>query len=359
MSALVAADRDDFQFGEPQFDERVSVCGAPGRLAALLDFGTRARILRLVTTGAGSARIEGGVVVREVRGRVQSADAAEAILLDAVDVVKQLRIMDQEPRAALLRIASSDPSSLAKARALAHAARLGGGEDLLAVARAFLDDPDVDLRWTAATIVGDLPTLARLAGIEELGADRREAAILQVERVLTSGRAATPGEALAAALERTMDVSPADSIRSSATRSLFIFAPDRARRWLAAPDPTHPAQALRFVQAASAVLGDDAEAAVIPLLRHPATRIQEAAAVLLGEIGTRVSLPALHELADVRLGLTVAGRAARAAIDLVHARLGPVEPGRLSLIEASDTAGAVSLPAERGALAVARKTEHT
>jgi HEAT repeat protein len=120
--------------------------------------------------------------------------------------------------------------------------------------------------------------------------------------------------------------------------SIVLFAPPRTAQLIAA--------SLAWYQ------DERVEPALIDLLSREEKSVRLAAIEALARIGTRVAVEPLLRIAD-GIHSSDLRTSARAAIDRIQARMGPTDRGELSIIEADDQAGALSVPSEEpGALSV-------
>ena len=172
------------------------------------------------------------------------------------------------------------------------------------------------LRFVASSVLGagGRRELIRLAGDREAPPELRA----QVVRRLGAGRA---GEAILGAVEETLgDDEP------------------------------------EVVVAALGVLGGHdrpSEGVLVDLLERDDLPVVLAAAEALGARGSASAVGALQRRAAGLLTESGIKEAARAAVGRIEARLGPVEPGRLSVAEDEGAGGGLSLSAEEGGLSAA------
>ncbi len=150
------------------------------------------------------------------------------------------------------------------------------------------------------------------------------------------------GSALWPAIERNIR-----SKNSDLKRAAILAAGATAHAALAPSIASHAGNdASSVVEAVARALGQlvhrESEPVVVKLLEHEGNEVRVAAAQALGTLGTVAAVePLLAQTSGVLKDATLK-RAAQQAISSIQSRLGPVEMGRLSLLEPGPLAGALS-----------------
>ncbi|MBI5369322.1 MAG: HEAT repeat domain-containing protein [Planctomycetes bacterium] len=340
---------EDLQTGDPVFDAAVRVGGKEVDALALLGPEGRAGVADLVlarTLPGGWGRVADGAILIDLPAEVSDPAEIEQALRVLVRVAGTFAAAGGELPAALARNARGEVLPAARRRQL---------EVLI---RKFPEAPETleACRW-AAGLADDWETVSRAA--RHLGPEG-------VPQVLRLVRAEGAPEALRrAGLDQLIERMPeaelvpfllgllddaGKPLWAGAARALgrvrHLAAVDRL---LALAERVAPGDATTAEALAEALgrLGDGrAEAALIRWLEDGAAGVRRAAAESLGKVGTARAVEPLL-VAERRAGLLEAAErlALRGAIGAIQARLGPAEPGRLSLAAAAadGAAGALSV----------------
>lgn len=338
----------DLQTGDRDFDDAVHVTGEEIETLSLLDGEARRLLSRFVANGRG--RIEAGELIFERPLFLRDSESIVRRARALVRLARQLGRKKETVAAALLRNVQKEEDPGVRSRILQVLLRRfpHGPEASRACAWALENLPDPPTQLLAGRhlgpagwdylqrlVAGDAPDAVRSAALDHLVATM-------------------PHERLIPFLEHVLEVNPAN-LWPAVLRALGGRGPAAAfgRTAGLAPGGDGP-----IATAVAEVLWHRGEARAEPvltgLLLHPDAKARAVAAATLGEIGTIRAVEPL--LACEQAASLLEGdvrKAARAAIEAIQRRLGPVDAGRLSLAEAQGVAGALSEVKAEGALSLA------
>lgn len=331
---------------DDDFDRRVHVQGDPAQVVSLLNADVRRLLVAFVENHEGS--LEAGELCLEMKGIVSSRLQLES----AVDAIRTLKTaLDVHAWMIEERLAHN-----ATHEVLAQVRRRNFS---LLVERA----PDVDLtRATATKLLDDADPVLRLAAARVL---RDDMAFDAMSRLVRSTASTEHREAALAFLlehwpyERCVPAVVAalrtgrPTLRIIAIEAL-VTNRDRSHLNLLARCSGMDDGALAEVATRSlGLLGDASyEPVMLDRLDHRSDAVKLAAIRSLGRLG---SVAAVEPLLPLTTGLRTTGfikEAARDAIRRIQARAGPVDSGRLSLVDEHESAGGLSVASESGSLAM-------
>lgn len=334
--AKAFAGRDfDVAVGDPEFDGKVHLRGAEDLVVASLTASARESILALVAMG-GEVKTNGEVYL-EQPGRLRNTSLLRDLLAIMVAVAKALEAVGEEGIvAALAANAANDPEPGVRLRNLellfsAHR----DSPAAQSAAAAGLDDPDARVRLCAAIFAKDPRALRALVVDASADAAVRAEALRNLHD--------RDPETLALALD-----SGEEELQSVAMHSV---ATGRESALLERVLRLAPAAGDGLAEAIGKALGvfDDprVQLALMRMLNRAAPAVRRAAAWSLGQVGTvaavELLLPVMERDEDQEVK-----DAARLAIRRIQGRLGPVEEGRLSVIEAGNEGGLSVAPSDGG-----------
>lgn len=324
------------EVGDPAFDRMVEVDGDPRLLTALLDVDTRLRLIAFFGGGGRDCVIQEGAVSRTVRTEVKSPQQVRIRLEEVAEIARTLRTAEQDPDAALRRVADADPC----AQVRLHACRyLGDAAGLVRVGTA-PGEPDA-LRaeaLEAALVLGGVGVSKAGRSPDCDGPDGRS----PDEDGLV--------EALRRAVVDDAESAPVDAarVRHAALTLLWGMDPHAARAAWAALEHQGPVGRRVYAALAARVAAAHSEAALLVCLGDADAEVRLAATRGLGEVGTARAVLPLRGLTGGALAVGAQAQAAYQAIVAIQGRLGAVEPGRLALAVGAGPEGALSEAVDEG-----------
>ncbi|MFP5286559.1 MAG: HEAT repeat domain-containing protein [Thermoanaerobaculia bacterium] len=327
------------QVGDSGFDHAFSVEGPELQVFALLDAGTRRRLLAV--NAAGSLEISPGQILAVVSGAASLSDVLPALL-----AVRKRLGAPIDVRRSLVENVKRDPES---------GVRL---QNLLLLLRELPRDPATAEALRAACS-DRLPEI-RLRAARELGDDASRKALLELAHDLEDD---TWSAEAVSALGPDLPVERAKALLGRAwstgrLRTALACLEVLGRSGAAAVEPLAEVLALHNAKLATAAAraleatgSPDAEPLLIQALQHPESDVREAAAKALGRAGSAAAVLPLKETAE-RFPLDLELRiATRQAIARIQSRIQGGSPGQLSLAGseegqlslAEDPSGRISL----------------
>lgn len=342
---------EDVLLHDDDFDRRVHVQGEEAIAVGLLNDRLRAALLDFVERQGG--QMDGGVLSIEMPGVVTDARRLLAVVESLIELSEAMDVDRQEIDGRLAHNAAHERQTPVRLRNLnLLVARDPNGSLARQTASRLLSDEEARVRLAAARVLLDEPSFQVLGA---LVSSRRDDALGQ--------------QALSLLLEHWsyeqclpwVDVAlGSDSARVGVIAvDAVVKAGDRARlpllvRCAGSHDSSLAAAAAR----AFGELGDGSdERVLLPLLTRDDDHVQLAAVGALGRIGTVACVGPLLSLTS---GLRLPGavkEAAREAIRRIQARVGPVDGGRLSLVDEHAASGGLSLSVEGGELSLEQETQ--
>lgn len=327
------------QVGDSGFDHAFSAEGPELQVFALLDAGTRRRLLAV--NAAGSVEISPGQIVAVVSGAVSLSDVLPALLAIGERLGAPIDV-----RRSLVENVKRDHEGGVRR------------ESLLLLLRELPRDP-ATVEALRAACSDRLPEI-RLRAAKELGDEASRKALLELAQNLEDD--AWSAEAVSA-LGPDLPVERAKALVGRAwstgrLRTALACLEVLGRSGAAAVEPLAEVLALQNVKLATAAAraleatgSPDAEPSLIQALQHPESDVREAAAKALGRAGSAAAVLPLKETAE-RFPLDLELRiATRQAIAKIQSRIQGGSPGQLSLAGseegqlslAEDPAGRISL----------------
>lgn len=332
----------DHLTGDEGFDRGVTVSGDAAVLTAVLDGPTRQAVWALLN-GPDRGEVAGGQLVLVVDGEVEPPGPLVARIEHLLRIGQRLCVVPSEVPSRIAGVATRDRDPGVRRRAAQVLVERFQGGVVDGTLRELLRAPDPALRALAATRLGDPEGLASVIRDPLAPASARAEALLRLAAV---------GDPTA--LERELDDllrDPEPAVRRAAMRSAARIDPGRAGALLRRVRLEDAADRVALAEGIARVSGG--EGLLLGLLDDVAPEVRLAAARALAEVGTVAAVPALRTRARERLGMGEVAEAARAAVERIQARLGPVEAGRLALADEDAPVGAVSLAGEAGRVTVA------
>lgn len=336
----------DVETGDEFFDHTVLLRGSESRLLAILDRRTRQLVLAAVTQGT---TVSDGRVSAVVQGEI--ADSVRLILpsRELTTLAHAISERASQPVAALLREnAMGDSIPSVRRRNLERLVEQfpEHPETRVALEAASVDaDPSVRL-FAAARLTGGASTeaLSYLVSDPHLEDSVRVDALQQLLAARTGARTLV-------VIERAL----AD--RSAAIRAIAISAIGKARRTTSvgtllalAAKATDPAEQLALCEAFWRLRDPAAEGVLLRLLEIGGTSVRTAAARALGRTGGVGAVEPLRGVQGLFAGEL--GQAAGEAVTAIQARLRNASEGQLSVSDAPDGQGHVSLSTGGGAVSI-------
>lgn len=351
---------DDILIQDPPFDAAVNLKGSERQVVAAMSYATRQTTVALLKQGSTS--VNDSKLVFESDASWEDADIQGLAHL-AVSLIEQLALPVRATAYGLAINALTDPLPSVRARNLeclfaAHSswgpsALLGNAalphpkkEEMAQAARAVLTAEDPRLQLLGAMLVGDATSFAVLKALVE---DEATPAELRA-RATTSLASQFPWEQAEPIIARAL-TSESTQLQEAAVLSVGAR---RAVRLTERVCALARAASLPLQLTIAKTLGElgnpEAEPTLLELLRHSSDEVRIAAARALGQTGTIRAVEPLLQVKNKLLGdvKTTALQAARA----IQARLGPVEAGRLAVVEQQVGPGALSLASEGGQLSL-------
>jgi hypothetical protein len=292
--------------GDPELDRIVLVTGDPVVAFALLDFRTRAFLRELVPAGVS---LQSGRVRRRIIDPAQLPEAIQRM----VKLAELLSLDAREVATRLARNAASEDLPAVRLKCLQLLQERFGEEEVARKASRYaLADRSPEMRLRGAIFLAQIDAVLAIAKDPGLDVSLRVRACTYLARHAPSER----GQAIED-LARLLDA--VDTNAAVAIAELLEEVGDAT-----------------------------AEPALLKLLDRDSESVRIVAARALGHVGTVSAVEALRAHSGGIL-LSDLKRAAREAIAQIQARLGVVEPGRLSLVEAKrGTERSVSRPSRGG-----------
>jgi len=341
--------------GEKPFDDRIAVCGKAAKALALMDPCMRDDML---TASQGwpatiDLRFDSPLIV--VRDPTQHAEAGpaserplpviEKIVEGCSAILGKLHIATDEILPRLLHNAECDRSPLIRWRCLQILIDQYHDTAALpdAVAKALRDSSQA-VRAIATTFAGG------------------EAAFAELSLLLEKEKPEAPHVHALAYLVQHFPIAKTRSLVEGALNSSFKplrhralcaavgsgddALADKACWLLETKDATHAEMVVRSIVKFG---GPRVEPALIDLIEYGMPAVSAPAIVAIGEIGTENAVAPLRALLDDRNMRT----AAREALQQILDRIGTVGDGRVSIASPEAEAGALSLGADGGSVAIA------
>jgi len=330
--------------GDPQFDAELRLRGSAGAALAMLGRDARQLILaRMRMLGKGwllrTPDGEGELVIHlECRGRVLSSER----LGDAVRALRrmaaELSLGSRDVAQALADNARDDIAPVRR-RNLATLVELyePGSAEVRDACRRALEDDNVEMRLIAASVlrVEGCDVLDAILDDEKEDADRRIRAL----HLRLRGRIEDVAPALVRALE-----SPCLPLRIEVITSIRLrhWAPAR-ERLVTLAESAADAEALAIADAFAEIGDASTEPILLRWLAAEDADLRVAAARALAKVGTAASVEDLLALAGSLMPRPALRDAAREALRAIRSRLGPVDAGRLALVDLDEDAGSLSV----------------
>lgn len=360
--------------GDPDVDDVAHFMGDPGRLLAAMSARRRRAVVRLahaLSAQAELGEVAGGdelcsrhallvqrtsvgtLIYGEVLTPTPNVDAVEKVIRGLVELVREIDADETPVAQAWLANVRHDPCAQVRQRCLALLRQCcadpdqDGHQQFVAAAGAALVDADPGLRFMATDLTtGERarPVLKGLACDPNVNADLRRQALRKCLGPARSAWAQALREdmhlldaALRAPVLRDM---ASEYVNRAADQALLRELWDRS----ATEDDTWCLGLVGTLKRGP--LPANVEPRLIALLDRPNFKLCVSAAHWLGEVGTALAIePLLSHLGEAEYD-----EVARAAVREIRTRLGPMEAGRVSLAAPEETAGALSLTSDRGAL---------
>jgi hypothetical protein len=321
----------DVRIGSPVFDDSLALRGSPVTIRALLDAGTRGRVLRAFGEHA-SLRIVEGVLSAEFEEHDGSGAPLASKLDDLIALAHALTPpMSREAR--LAAVAGSDDVPAVRAAALrALVESAPDHADTGAALRAAARDTEPAIRLQAARALGaeGEPTLRALVAATNVDDE------VAAEAVAALGPRLTPEDARPV-LVRAAAVGK-ERLALAALRVVAQGGPAETPGIAAVLAGARGALAVAAADALVATGGPAAEAPLVEALGAREDAVAAAAARALEHCGTVASVPDLQR-AEERGGAV--RRVARTAVAAIQSRLTGATPGQVSL--AGGEAGQISV----------------
>ncbi len=335
--------RDEIVTGDDAFDRAVSVRGSTAEALAALSRPARLALRGLLQRG--SLDVRDGRVEMRLRLGGDEPESDRFVARRAAALVAALALAPGEVPARLARNALSDRVPGVRLRSLEILQRtMAGDPEQVRATRGALGDADAGVRLAAARFAGDEGIAALRGLVEEESAEpavRREALVV-LELLQPAERAV---EALAA-------LRP-DAIASAEVRHAFLTAVGRLRVATHRPwiESLLDDRDVPTACAAAAALGDLGDVVVEPALLRALGRVspdvKAAAARSLARVGTVAAVEPLLRFAKDVWADPPLREAAQDAVAAIQARLDGAEAGGLTLADAPDARGALSVPDAR------------
>jgi HEAT repeat protein len=337
----------DIETGDKEFDEAILLRGDEEVVIALLDDEMRRDVLAAV--GVVGVSVSEGKIFFEADDLFGDLRRLELVLRQMIALAQSMKTIGESPLRQLIENARKDPHPAVRLRNLELALRHSAtADEVIAMAKGALLDPDPQVRLKAAISVGEdgFEALARLAKNGAIDERIRVKAIEHLWR-----RDPRSDGLLIELLDRGVE-----SVRAAAAIGLGRrrHAPALGKlielmKGARVDDLLVLVEAVRYI-------GDPAsEEPLLRLLDHNALEVRIAVIKALGSIATTSAVPAISATADGLLTDSSLKAAAKTAIDLIQKRAikrhGEAD-GALALAEPSLAGGAVSIT-EHGTLSVA------
>jgi hypothetical protein len=363
--------------GDPDVDDVAHFMGDPGLLLAAMSAQRRRAVLRLARVLRARADLRdlasgedlanrhgllvqctmaGTLIYAELLTPTPDADVVEKVMRGLLDLVREIDGDDTPAAQALLANVRLDPCVQVRLRSLnllqqrfADPAQ-EGHHHFVAAAGAALVDADPGVRFTATGLTTGAQARTVLEGLvrdPEVNSELRRQAL----RKCLGPASAVRSEALRADVHLLDAALRASALRDMAGEYVKRGADQDLLRELW-DRSTHEDDAwcLGLVGTLKGEpLPTNVESCLIALLDRPSFKLGVRAAHWLGEIGTAEAIEPLL----AHSGEAEYDEVARAAVREIRTRLGPVEAGRLSLAASAESAGALSMASDRGALSKA------
>jgi hypothetical protein len=314
----------DIETGDPVFDGAIFVGGIPASALAILDARTREMVRRLIVPGGFSLRQ--GRLIRERSVPTTQAEQVTGVIRDATAVGRALAQGAEEPaHLRLARNAREDPIEAVRSRCLQ------------ALCESFPDTPLCEATCRGA--LSDRSPAIRLAAARALGAKGVDG----LEDLIR--HRGCPDAVAKGALESLLALKPGRDVVLPHLLALLDSGQVSARRLA-----VETLGRMRHVPAVDRLVALVGEADV---------ETAAAAAHAVGHLGSAGVVPHLRAAAEQRRQDVAVGEAVVEAVRAIQARLTDADAGQLSLPEAEDPAGALSLADatqdERGRLSLRRE----
>lgn len=338
---------------DPSFDRRFVTSGRPAGVAARLDAVLRQRLVALDDDLVLSIADEG--LVAETR-RPMPARTVVRLVGELAGVLEALADAGPQTEARLLTNGLTDPELAVRYQNLelllrehpsTPEAREGlklawqapeRGIRFLAAIRGTSENATAFLEETVAR--EDEPVLLRTMSLEHLA---RRAPLERVRPLLHRMFTSEHSRLRAAA------IALAGRLRDGASVNALLALGRRM--------PLSPAARAAIARALGAIGDERAEPRLLELLGDAEVDVKVAAATALGRAGSSRSLGPLGRVVSRYAAVRALSDAAASAVARIEVRVGPVERGRLSILDSS-ARGALAFPdAEPGALALASKAD--
>ena len=329
--------------GDESFDAKVHMGGDAVPVMAIMDHETRQLLENGLWVAHRFDRVEDGNVVLELA--CQLADSAEIVeraqWLETL--AERLRDPGAETPRRLAANAASDPiAGVRLANLIALQQAVFWAEIAGAASRVALADPAPEVRLAGALALGveGFTTLSKLAA-----AGQGVAAGIRVEALHQLVQRA-PRETVIPVLDVVLHEAFWDVRREAVHAAGTLRHTGAVPLLLARLDPNDPPVAA-VVAAALGEIGDPrAEPALVEILRSTHADAATAAAHALGLMGSVAAVQPLVDRIDVAATTAWVKVAAREAIAAIQARQIGADDGQLSLSDAADPAGTLTLADE-------------
>ncbi len=319
-----------------EFDSRVFIGGDPQVVAGLMNDQVRA--VTRQNAGRGASIINGHLKV-VLPAEVDIVASTEALLT----WVGQLSTVERDLERDLTENALNDSLPDVRARNLQLLAPWADSNPETASRLAScLDAASENVRVAAGSTLRHQPTLSALAE------DRACRLETRIEAVRALGSRVRRSEA-AEALMSLATASQSARLVAEALEGLARHGALPSVETLTTLAATHPqGVSWQIARLLEHVAGPDVEAFLCELLEHDWVKTRARAAQSLGTVGSYRAVMPLRALTGFGASNEVKA-AAEVAIERIQARLGPVDAGRLSMVE-GHTGGELSVALSEGAL---------
>ncbi|HYV50027.1 MAG TPA: HEAT repeat domain-containing protein [Myxococcaceae bacterium] len=342
--------KGDLQTGDEPFDAAVSIRGEDAEVLARLTQPARRALQSLIERGA---KLESGRL--ELALKSQATEAIE-ILSAVKELVGAARLFHLDwisvPEA-LARNAAEDPEAQVRLRNLSMLFRDHPRTELARKAAAkALEDPEPAVRLRAAEFIPGTAASAVLKAL--VGSDEEPWVRVEALRILSRQ---CPYAEIADLVALALRAHEEEEMRQEAVRAIARGGDhSKVDALVAMVDGSPPMLAEALAEAFGQLGSPRAEEALLRLLTHASDGVRILAAQALGKIGTVRAVEPLLPLTRGLLGGELQ-ESARDAVRRIQGRLGDVEAGALAVVD--DQGGALSLPAEEGAVAVVEGDDAT